>query len=189
MTNTMGLLNKDVTRDTLINLGYVEIQDFSGYFINQKGAIISLKRKKHRVLKYKVDKDGYFNTVLTKNKKKFYFRVNRLVAYNFIPNPKNYPIVNHIDENKQNNNVENLEWCTVSYNIKHSSYKNTGNKNHKSKQVYAYKNSGEFIKYFESGNLCAKYLNMDENSIRSSCDNMTKKGRNGFYFRRDIEHE
>lgn len=42
--------------------------------------------------------------------------VHRLVAYNFIPNPNNYPIINHKDENRSNNNISNLEWCTVSYN-------------------------------------------------------------------------
>ena len=53
---------------------------------------------------------------MTKNKEKQGFSVHRLVATAFVPNPDNLPIVNHKDENKQNNNADNLEWCTVQYN-------------------------------------------------------------------------
>lgn len=59
---------------------------------------------------------GYFKVVLSKNNTKKQFLVHRLVAQVFIPNPNNYEFVNHKDENKKNNNVENLEWCTKSYN-------------------------------------------------------------------------
>lgn len=49
-----------------------------------------------------------------------YLKIARLIAKAFIPNPNNYPIVNHIDGNKQNDAISNLEWCTQSYNIKHA---------------------------------------------------------------------
>lgn len=58
----------------------------------------------------------YYVVNLCKNKKWKTYRVNRLVAQTFIPNPNNYPFVNHIDEKRTNNNVENLEWCTAKYN-------------------------------------------------------------------------
>ena len=61
-------------------------------------------------------RDGYLKVTLSKNHKRYYFRVHRLVAEAFIDNPNNYPVVNHKDENKLNNRVDNLEWCTNKYN-------------------------------------------------------------------------
>ena len=53
---------------------------------------------------------------MQKNKYRKIFSVHRLVAETFIPNPKNYPCVNHIDSNRTNNNINNLEWCTYKEN-------------------------------------------------------------------------
>ena len=55
--------------------------------------------------------------ILYKNKSCKSYYIHRLVAEAFIPNPKNLPFINHKDENKQNNCVDNLEWCTQKYNI------------------------------------------------------------------------
>jgi hypothetical protein len=48
-------------------------------------------------------------------------RIHRLVAQAFIPNPNNYPVVNHKDEDKSNNHIDNLEWCTIEYNTNYGS--------------------------------------------------------------------
>jgi hypothetical protein len=66
------------------------------------------------------DKDGYCNIILSNsNKERKIFKVHRIVGMTFIPNSKNLPMINHKDGNKENNNVENLEWCDDSYNNKH----------------------------------------------------------------------
>lgn len=59
---------------------------------------------------------GYMKVSLRKDKKNKSVFVHRLVAMAFIPNPNNYPIINHKDEDKTNNLVDNLEWCTYQYN-------------------------------------------------------------------------
>jgi hypothetical protein len=63
---------------------------------------------------------GYVGVVLCKESKYKSFRIHRLIAIAFIPNPDNKPCVNHLDGNKLNNNIDNLEWCTHSENNKHA---------------------------------------------------------------------
>ena len=66
------------------------------------------------------NKRGYLHVTFTKDGKRYDYRVNRLVAMTFLDNPNNLPQVNHIDGNKLNNNVSNLEWCTNEYNMQHA---------------------------------------------------------------------
>ena len=85
------------------------------YQVSNLGRIWSIKGQ--RYLKGCEDKDGYLRVNLTaKNGKVKTERIHRLVAIAFIPNPLGLPVVNHKDENKQNNAVDNLEWCSVRYN-------------------------------------------------------------------------
>lgn len=75
------------------------------------------KRKfKEKILKPEITIDGYLRVVLCDAGVKKRVFVHRLVAEAFIPNPNNFPVINHKDENPLNNSVENLEWCTVAYN-------------------------------------------------------------------------
>lgn len=84
------------------------------YAITEDGQVWSYKRKKF--LKLHTDRDGYVLVSLCKNSKVKDYRVHRLVAKAFLANPDNLPEVNHIDENKENNSVKNLEWCSRQYN-------------------------------------------------------------------------
>ena len=90
------------------------IKDFPMYEISTFGRIKSLYTNK--ILKpYKSSKSakGYYMQVgLFKNHKKYKVNIHRLVANTFIPNPNNYPVINHKDENPSNNYIDNLEWCT-----------------------------------------------------------------------------
>lgn len=89
------------------------------YEISKDGKVYSPYTKKY--LKLRKDKDGYFDVALIYNKegKRQPFRVHRLVALKYIENPNNLSVVNHKDLNKQNNSVENLEWCDVKRNTQH----------------------------------------------------------------------
>lgn len=96
-----------------------EIPNYENYLIDENGNIYSKFR--NRFLTPCINKWGYYIIGLYKNRERKEFQVHRLVALTYIPNPNNLPQVNHIDENKQNNNVNNLEWCTSQYNLTYGS--------------------------------------------------------------------
>lgn len=92
-----------------------DIDGYEGlYQVNNLGQVKSLR--KNILLSPSIKKNGYYQVVLQSNGFKKYISVHRLVAIAFLDNPKNHPQVNHIDENKSNNCVWNLEWCTAEYN-------------------------------------------------------------------------
>lgn len=106
----------------------------TSYLVSDFGRIKSLPRKRNcgndgfhttniKILKTGVDGTGYPKVTLCYKRIIKKIHVHRLVAQSFLPNPNNYPCVNHKDGNKTNNKVENLEWCSYSYNNFHA-YKN-----------------------------------------------------------------
>lgn len=83
----------------------------NNHYCNMREQNIKTHKNKHR---------GYMYVYLSKNGKSKSFLLHRLVAKHFIKNPNNYPVVNHIDYNKENNVYTNLEWCTQKMNVNHS---------------------------------------------------------------------
>lgn len=97
---------------------WADVLGYEGlYSVSTDGQVYTHKYKK--ILKPR-SKRGYLNVSLSKNKKRKEFKIHRLVATAFIPNTNNKEQVNHIDGNKNNNEVTNLEWVTQSENITHS---------------------------------------------------------------------
>ena len=104
-----------------------DIEGYDGlYEVSNTGKVKSLNYRrtgKEKILKPQDNGKGYLYVILYKDGKMKSCRVNRLVAQAFLPNPDNLPEVNHIDQCRTNNNVENLEWCTTHYNVEYSQAK------------------------------------------------------------------
>lgn len=153
-----------------------DIKGYEGkYQVSNLGNVRSLNYRgsgKVKLLRQTSDKKGYKRMSLYKNGKMKTCRVHRLVAIAFLPNPNNYKEVNHKDEDKSNNNVNNLEWCTREYNINYGTAMKRSSENHKgktfseerkkkiseslkgkdnpnAKPILMYDKEGNFIKRFE----------------------------------------
>lgn len=112
-------INKNGKVRNLPNETWKDIEDFEGYQISNLGRVKSLnyhRTKRERILQQNINKVGYCVVHLCKNGKCHTFAVHRLVAIAFIANPNEKPQVNHLDECKTNNCVENLEWATAKEN-------------------------------------------------------------------------
>lgn len=143
-----------------------DIPGFEGlYQVNQWGDIFSFYS--HKKLKYSLSHDGYKQYNLLKNKKKKIMMAHKAVALAFIPNLKNYPAVNHKDENKLNCYVDNLEWCTIGYNNRYSNNgKRSGEKT--GKKVYCYNLDGALYKIYSSTKEAARDLNVNSSNISTA---------------------
>lgn len=169
---------------------WVPIENYVGlYEVSSFGRVRSLNYNhthKKKILSYSKNKNGYLQVNLYKNNIRKTFLVHRLVATAFLPNWFCEEQVNHKDENKHNNNVNNLEWCSSKYNtnygtaIKRKSEKQI-NKN-KSKIVLQYTSFGEFIKEYPSLSEVNRQLGFPICSISQCCLGKTKQS-HGFIWK------
>ena len=100
------------------------IQEFNGeYEVSNLGRVRSMKRYYGvvgRIMPQTIQRKGYYAVTFWMNNKAYCRKVHRLVIEAFTPNPDSLPCINHIDGNKLNNHVSNLEWCTYQANMQHA---------------------------------------------------------------------
>lgn len=144
----------------------ISIPNFPEYKITKNGVVIN---KNGKVMKTEISNNGYVRVTLFKNQKHKKLSIHRLVAEAFIPNPFNLPQVNHKDKNKRNNNIDNLEWCSCSYNLKYSGVTEKGNEAHR-KQVVCL-DTGEIFKSVKDA--CDKY-GLSHGNIVACCNKRRK---------------
>lgn len=177
---------------------WIPIKNFEGlYSINEKGEVLSHSRKvtlynggwyttNERILKPYLTKKGYAAVDLGSAR----FVVHRLVAQAFLPNPENKPQVNHIDGDKINNHVSNLEWVTNQENVQHAhdigliqmtekKLQRLRDQNEKlKKKVAQYTLNGELINIYESVRYVHNNTDYKQSSVSKACrgDLKTYKG-------------
>lgn len=152
-----------------------EVAGYGGKYLISNFARLKSNHKNKTIIKYTfAPSHEYCRTSLTFGKKKKMILIHRLVAENFIPNPLNKSTVNHINGNKKDNRLVNLEWCTLSENSKHSydflnrKIPNKGKygiESKSSKPVIQYDLDMNFIKYWDSAKCAFRKL-----GVRHICE-------------------
>lgn len=160
------------------------------YAISNKGRLKNIQNG--HIYKNTNQFGDYFSVVLYDNEKKKSVRIHRLVAEAFILNPNNFKYVNHKDRNKQNNCVENLEWCTQSYNTIHAiqngantlcgMLKYNKNKCHnKYGNIYQYDKSKNLLNIFYDIKQASEYTGVCSRDILHCINNEPKRKSAGGY--------
>ena len=189
-----------------------DIEGFEGlYQVSNMGRVKSLERTTRigrgcriipeRILKPQKNMWGYLQVTLSKDGKIKHCMIHRLVAMAFIPNSNNLPEVNHIDEDKTNNRVENLEYCSRSYNInygtrnkkvaekvaeklkgkKHSEEHNKKIAKKLSKPVFSVDKESGLIMFWESAIEAGRCIGISSSHISECCKGKLKST-GGFYW-------
>lgn len=176
-----------------------DIEGWEGkYQVSSFGRIKSLR--KNKILTEKICKGTGYSMIILYNKKyKKGYSIHRLVANAFIPNQNNYPCVNHKDETRTNNRVENLEWCTYKYNMNYGHCQEKIRKNFtKSEKYYAaltenrkkcrkpilqFTKDGVFVARHESIEAAARAIGAKNHHITDCAKGGRHKTSNGFVWK------
>ena len=146
-----------------------QLVDFPNYYITTEGIVIN---KKNHIIKPFINNKGYVLVRLWNNNKSVSKLVHRLVAETFIPKIEGKCEVNHIDGDKTNNNVDNLEWCTRQENNIHA--KLLGAKQYSSEfrgiKIAQYDIDNTLIKVYPSLREAGKAVNGDHGNIKKACE-------------------
>lgn len=156
-----------------------DIKGYEGlYQVSNEGRVKGLKRNNLR--KFNDNGYGYYMVLLSKDGIKKPLYVHRLVAEAFIPNPDNLPQVNHKNELKHQNNVDNLEWCSNKYNMNYGTARERTSEKQR-KEVHQFKLDGELVKIYNGINTCAEFG--FEPSCISQCCNGVRKTHKGYIWK------
>lgn len=167
-----------------------DISGFENYYqVSNLGRVKSLSRQiyngkgyytsSEKILKGHVITNGYIQVEFKKDNKRYLKLVHRLVAETFIPNLKNLPQINHIDGNKQKNNIENLEWCTNSENQIHAYHMGLNKHSKKAgkpkrKVVKINIENNKIIKIYDSISEASRENNISKGNIIQTCKGFRK---------------
>lgn len=148
---------------------WADIVGYEGYYsISNLGRVASHHRNKCKILRHRANPKGYSLVNLSKNGVIKTFKVHRLVAEHFLPNPCGLTEINHKDEDKANNRIDNLEWSTRSYNV------NYGTRIAKQrlaviKPVIQYDKSGKIIASYDSITDASRTVGISVQHIAACC--------------------
>ena len=167
------------------------IRKYKGFYeVSNLGRVRSLPRdtkfgKRQKLVKGQIlkpiERNGYLYACLCKHNKRTRYAIHRLVADAFIPNYDNLPQVNHRDENKANNRVENLEWCTADYNNRYSDIYKKGADAVKI-PVVQYTKDGKKVAEYPSMLRASELTGIPVTSISACVKNKRQKDGKGFYY-------
>lgn len=170
--------------DYLENEKWVQLPYYDGrYYISNKGRMKSrLRNGKEFILKTHKTNSGYdiVRIYYTSHKSKEIY-IHRLVAQAFIPNPDNLREVNHIDGNKLNNCVENLEWCSRSMNEKHAYVNGMKTQAHRRKPILQFDKFGRFVAEYKNIVECTTKTGINYRNIWCVCNNKQYRHTAGGY--------
>jgi len=143
---------------------------FNRYLIDKKGVITSkitrdLSKGKQKIIQPFYDKDGYKRVSLITDEGRKKFRVCRLVALAYVPNPDNKPFVNHINGIKNDDNFENLEWVTASENKIHALNIGLETRNWWTYKVY---DKDKFVFKGNSYKACQNFIKCGKSSVQDA---------------------